>query len=212
MSAVQFCPSAPHRNQGLMLYLHESFFCFYSLFPPNLPLVCGGGFHVSVRFPASLAPPYAFSFLPCIWTGAPAYAVIQRYVLGQHDARRLGTHTGSQGCGRGQHDAWRSELVAGASFIAGAAGVFQEGATHLSPHPSFQKRQGKTSWSAAGWPSGCGSFLGPRARDGTPAPRVRGFFGFCFLGIRDRSGAAKMTQGATMGRPEVSVPLEVRHG
>ena len=195
-----------------MLYRHESFFCFYSLFPPNLPLVCGGGFHVSVRFPASLAPPYAFSFLPCIWAGAPAYAVIQRYVLGQHDARRLGTHTGVQGHACGQHDAWRPKLIAGASFIAGAAGDLQGGAALPSPHPSSQRRQGKTSWSAVGRTSGHGSFLGLELRDGTPAPRVRGFFGFCFLGIRDRSGATKLMLCSALWIPEVSVSLEVRHG
>ena len=195
-----------------MLSEHESFFCFCSILVPSWSLACGGGRHVSVRSSLLCVSPYAFSSLPCIWAGAPAYTFSQRSAYGQHDARRPGTHAGVQGHVGGQHDAWRPKLVAGASFIAGAAGGFPEGAALPSPHPSSQKRQGKTSWSAAGWPSGCGSFPGPQARDGTPTPRVRGFFGFCFLGIRDRSGAAKMTQGATMGRPEVSVPLEVRHG
>lgn len=193
-----------------MLYQYESFFCFFVILFPIFSPPWGDDFHVSIA--AVAFSPYAFSSLPCIWAGAPAYTFSQRSAYGQHDARRPGTHAGVQGHVGGQYDAWRPKLVAGASFIAGAAGGFPEGAALPSPHPSSQKRQGKTSWSAAGWPSGCGSFLGPRARARNGRPRVRGFFGFCFLGIRDRSGAAKMTQGATIWRPEVSVPLEVRHG
>ncbi len=195
-----------------MLNKHESFFCFYSLLAPSWPLVCGGGIYVSDRVSVSLAPPYAFSFLSCIWAGAPAYALIQRYALGQHDARRLGTHVDVQGHTCGQHDAWWSALVAGASFIAGVAGDLQRGAASPSPRPSFQKRHGKMSWSTADLPSGCGSFLALRVRDGMPAPRGRGFYGFCFLGIWDHSGAAKMMLRAVLRSPEVSVSLEVRHG
>ena len=195
-----------------MLKKHESFFCFYSLLAPSWPLVCGGGIYVSDRVSVSLAPPYAFSFLPCIWAGAPAYALIQRYALGQHDARRLGTHVDVQGHTCGQHDAWWSALVAGASFIAGVAGDLQRGAASPSPRPSFQKRHGKMSWSTADLPSGRGSFLALRVRDGMPTPRGRGFYGFCFLGIWDHSGAAKMMLRAVLRSPEVSVFLEVRHG
>ena len=194
------------------MYKRESFFCFYSIVVPSWSLARGGGLHVSARSFTLCVSPYAFPFLPCIWAGAPAWALIQRHSCGHSDTRRQGTHTDTQGCGCGHYDGRQPSYGAGASFHAGVAGDLQGGAAFPSPHPSFQKRQGKTSWLAAEWPSGCGSFLGPRARDGTPAPRVRGFCGFCFLGIRDRSGATKVKQRAALRIPEVPVPLEVRHG
>ena len=38
MWAVQFCPPAPLKKQGLVSYRHESFFCFYPLLAPSLSL------------------------------------------------------------------------------------------------------------------------------------------------------------------------------
>lgn len=195
-----------------MLYKYESFFCFFAILFPIFSPLWGDDFHVSDRISVSLAPPYVFSFLSCIWVGAPAYTFSQGHACSQHVARRLGTHTRSQGCGRGQHDAWRPEMAAGASFVAGAAGVLQEGAALPSPHPSFQKRQGKTSWSAVWWLSGCGSFLGHWSRVGIPAPRVRGILGFCFLGIWDRSGGAKLMVCIALRSLEVFAFVGVRHG
>ena len=194
-----------------MLCKHESFFCSCSIAVPSWSLACESGHHVSARS-SPLSGPYAFSFLPCIWVGAPAYTFIQRDACGPYDACHLGTHTDGQGYGRGQHDAWRPELVAGASFIAGRAGDLQEGAALPSPHPSFQKRQSKMSWSSAGRLVGYGSFLLPWSRVGIPAPRVRGIFGFCFLGIWDRSGGAKLMICMVLRSAQVLRPKDVRRG
>ena len=71
VSAVQFCPSAPYRFQGLMHDLHESFFCLYDSLAPSWPLICGGRFYISAP-----CAPYAHSFLPCIRAGALITAFI----------------------------------------------------------------------------------------------------------------------------------------
>ena len=71
VSAVQFCPSAPYRFQGLMHDLHESFFCFLAVSLPPFSPLWGAGLHITCA-----CPPYAHSFLPCIRAGAPITAFI----------------------------------------------------------------------------------------------------------------------------------------
>ena len=202
MSAVQFCPSAPYRFQGLTQYKRESFFCFLAVFLPNLSLLCGCGFHVSV-----ICSPYAYSFLPCIRAGAPVYTIVQRLPYRHQSSLHSSSQVISREEASGSSCALQRGQVAGASYVAGAAGA-QGGAPAPLPAPLLQERQGKRSWPTARPVVFHGSFHAPRSRGGLPAPKCRGFFGFCSVGIWEENGASNSLKVFVAALAQV---VEVRH-
>ena len=202
MSAVQFRPSAPQRNQGFMLHKHESFFCFFAAFLPNLSLLCGCGFHVSV-----ICSPYAYSFLPCIRAGAPVYTIVQRLPYRHQSSLHSSSQVISREEASGSSCALQRGQVAGASYVAGAAGA-QGGAPAPLPAPLLQERQGKRSWPTARPIVFHGSFHALRSRGGLPAPKCRGFFGFCSVGIWEENGASNSLKVFVAALAQV---VEVRH-
>ena len=163
--------------------MHESFFCLLAVFLPNLSLFCGCGFHVSV-----ICALYAHSSLPCIRAGAPAYPFFQRLPYSIQAYFHPSTQAVSREGASGNLCVLQSGQVAGASYIAGAASA-QGGAPAPLPAPLLQRRQGKRSWPTARPVVFHGSFHAPRSRGGLPAPKCRGFFGFCSVGIWEENGA-----------------------
>lgn len=160
-----------------------------------------------LSLPSSISP-YALSSLPCTRAGAPAYISSQRLVSGLLSP----SHSSTQTVGR----SWPCEgnnchilgAVAGASFFAGEAGALG-GAPAPFPAPLLQERQGKRSWPTVSPQSFHGSFHAPRSRGGLPAPKCRGFFGFCSVGIWEENGASYKLKAFVVMAVQV---LEVRHG
>ena len=182
--------------------LHESFFCLYDSLAPSWPLICGGRFYISA--PCSR---YAHSFLPCNLVGAPAYTIVQRpshkHQYSLHPSSQVISREEASGSPCGLH---RGQ-VAGASLFAGAAGA-QGGAPAPLPAPLLQERQGKRSWPTARPIVFHGSFHAPRSRGGLPAPKCRGFFGFCLVGIWEENGASNSLKVFVAALAQV---VEVRH-
>ena len=183
--------------------MHESFFCFFPVFLPNLSLVCGCGFHVSV-----ICAPYAHSLLPCIRAGAPAYTIVQRLPHRRQSFLHPSSQVSSREEASGSPCVLHRGQVAGASYIAGAAGA-QGGAPAPLPAPLLQGRQGKRSWPTAHPLVFHGSFPAPRSRGGLPTPKCRGFFGFCSVGFWEENGASNRLKALVVMAVQV---LEVRHG
>ena len=186
-----------------MLYKHESFFRFLSAFLPNLSLACWCGYHVSV-----LGTPYAYSFLPCILAGAPAYPFYQRLT----NRCQLFFHPSTLVVGRegapDKYNSCRHIHVAGASFSVGAADV-QGGGLPPLPAPPLQKRQGKRSWPTAHLTLFHGSFCALWSRGRNGRPRCQGFFGLFAVGNWEENDAINVVLTVVDVRVQV---LEGRHG
>ena len=182
--------------------MHESFFCLFLDFVPPLSLVWGAGLLIS-----NTGAPYAYSSLPCIRAGAPAYTIAQR-LTHRHQSS---PHPSSQVISRDEASdnpcVFDRGQVAGASVFAGAAGA-QGGAPAPLPAPLLQGRQGKRSWPTALPVLFHGSFHAPRSRGGLPAPKCRGFFGFCSVGIWEENGASNSLKVFVAPLAQV---VEVRH-
>lgn len=159
-------------------------------------------------YPAPAYPHYALSSLPCTRAGAPAYISSQRLASGLLTP----SHTSTQTVGRGWpcdgHNSHILGAVAGASFFAGEAGALG-GAPAPFPAPLLQERQGKRSCPTASPQLFHGSFHAPRSRGGLPAPKCRGFFGFCSVGFWEENGASYKLKAFVVMAVQV---LEVRHG
>ncbi len=196
-----------------MLYKHESFFRFLSAFLPNLSLACWCGYHVSV-----IRTPYAYSFLPCILAGAPAYPFSQRLANRcQPFFHPWASIVGREGA-PDNHSSCRHTHVAGASFSVGAADA-QGGGLPPLPAPLFRERQGKRSWPTAHSFLFHGSFCALWSRGRNGRPRCQGFFGLFALGFWEENGAVVMLMAAVIvvaaKVAAVAVALrvvEVRHG
>ena len=156
---------------------------------------------------ASIAP-YALSSLPCTRAGAPAYISSQRLASGLHSFSHTSTQTASRNWPCDGYNTHIRGTVAGASFYAGAAGA-PGGAPAPFPAPLLQERQGKRSWPTVSPQLFHGSFHAHRSRGGLPAPKCRGFFGFCSVGIWEENGANYKLKAFVVMTVQV---LEVRHG
>ena len=183
--------------------MHESFFCLFLDSIPSLSLVWGAGLLMS-----NTGAPYAYSSLPCIRAAAPAYTRAQRLTHSHQFPFHPSSQVISREVASGSPCVHHRGPVAGASLFAGAAGA-QGGAPAPLPAPLLQGRQGKRSW-----PTACpvlfhGSFHAPRTRGGLPAPKCRGFFGFCSVGIWEENGASYKLKAFVVMAVQV---LEVRHG
>ena len=151
--------------------------------------------------------PYAFPSLPCTQAGAPAYSSSQRLASVLPSPSHTSTQTGGRNWPCDGHNTRIRGSVAGASLFAGAAGA-QGGAPAPLPAPLLQRRQGKRSWPTARPVVFHGSFHAPRSRGGLPAPKCRGFFGFCSVGIWEENGASNSLKVFVAALAQV---VEVRH-
>ena len=182
--------------------LHESFFCLFLVFVPSLSLVWGAGL-----LARSFRAPYAHSSLPCIRAGAPAYPFSQRLPYRHQSSLHSSSQVISREEASGSSCALQRGQVAGASYVAGAAGA-QGGAPAPLPAPLLQERQGKRSRPTARPIVFHGSFHALRSRGGLPAPKCRGFFGFCSVGIWEENGASNSLKVFVAALAQV---VEVRH-
>lgn len=157
--------------------------------------------------PAPAYPHYALSSLPCTRAGAPAYISSQRLASGLLSPSQTSTQTEGRRWPCDDHYSHILGAVAGASFFAGEAGA-QGGAPAPFPAPLLQERQGKRSWPTASPQLFHGSFHAPRSRGGLPAPKCRGFFGFCSVGIWEENGASYKLKAFVVMAVQV---VEVRH-
>lgn len=160
-----------------------------------------------VLSPPSSLSPYAFSSLPCTRAGAPAYISSQRLACSLLPPSHSSTQTAGRSWPCDGHNTHIRGTVAGASFFAGAAGA-PGGAPAPFPAPLLQERQGKRSWPTARQIVFHGSFHAPRSRGGLPAPKCRGFFGFCSVGIWEENGASSSLKVFVAALAQV---VEVRH-
>ncbi len=159
-----------------------------------------------LSLPSSISP-YALSSLPCTRAGAPACISSQRLASGLISPSHSSTPTVGRSWPCEGNNCHILGAVAGASFFAGAAGALG-GAPAPFPAPLLQERQGKRSWPTARQIVFHGSFHAPRSRGGLPAPKCRGFFGFCSVGFWEENGASNSLKVFVAALAQV---LEVRH-
>lgn len=158
--------------------------------------------------PAPAYSRYALSSLTCTRAGAPAYISSQRLASGLLSPSHSSTQTVGRSWPCDGHNSHVLRAVAGASFFAGEAGALG-GAPAPFPAPLLQERQGKRSWSTVSTQLFHGSFHAHRSRGGLPAPKCRGFFGFCSVGIWEENGANKGLKALVAALAQA---VEVRHG
>ena len=151
--------------------------------------------------------PYAFSFLPCIRAGAPAYTFFQRLANGHHSSFHSSPQVVVRQAASDPHDIRFRGVVAGASFFAGEAGA-QGSASAPLPAPLSQERQGKRSWPTVSSVVFHGSFHAHRSRPRLRGPKCQGFFGFCSVGFWEENGAINRMKKLVA----VALRVEVRHG
>lgn len=159
-----------------------------------------------LSLPSSISP-YALSSLPCTRAGAPACISSQRLASGLLSPSHSCTQTVGRSWSCDGNNCHIRGAVAGASFFAGAAGALG-GAPAPFPAPLLQERQGKRSWPTVSPQLFHGSFRAHRSRGGLPAPKCRGFFGFCSVGIWEENGASNSLKVFVAALAQV---VEVRH-
>ena len=189
---------APLDFKGIRDFIARPFCCFWA----KSSFWCPYGAHHQKAFL------HAFSFLPCIRAGAPAYPFSQRLANRcQPFFHPCASIVGREGA-PDNHSSCRHTHVAGASFSVGAADVQGDGLPPL-PAPLFRERQGKRSWPTAHSFLFHGSLCALWSRGRNGRPRCQGFFGLFAVGIWDENGAIIVLIAAVAVAIRV---VEVRHG